>query len=112
MRRANLDLDLLCCALPDQQVVFSLQIIRDGFIHVIAGDTQRARIDDAGKRDDSDVGRAAADVHQDRKSTRLNSSLSQISYAVFCLKKKKTSSIALPASTTPPPLCSIRPSPI
>src|SRR2546430_8183410 len=32
------------------------------------------------------------DVHRDRKSTRLNSSHSQISYAVFCLKKKiKTS---------------------
>src|SRR5688572_32455021 len=31
-----------------------------------------------------------SDVHlQDRKSTRLNSSHSQISYAVFCLKKKK-----------------------
>src|SRR2546430_13583065 len=28
-------------------------------------------------------------VHEDRKSTRLNSSHSQISYAVFCLKKKK-----------------------
>src|SRR2546430_6487839 len=27
---------------------------------------------------------------QDRKSTRLNSSHSQISYAVFCLKKKKS----------------------
>src|SRR2546430_9445403 len=27
----------------------------------------------------------------DRKSTRLNSSHSQISYAVFCLKKKNTS---------------------
>src|SRR5688572_31735859 len=27
----------------------------------------------------------------DRKSTRLNSSHSQISYAVFCLKKKKNS---------------------
>src|SRR5712692_7168020 len=27
---------------------------------------------------------------EDRKSTRLNSSLSSISYAVFCLKKKKT----------------------
>src|SRR2546430_5266152 len=27
--------------------------------------------------------------YQDRKSTRLNSSHSQISYAVFCLKKKK-----------------------
>src|SRR2546427_5422799 len=29
------------------------------------------------------------DEQQDRKSTRLNSSHSQISYAVFCLKKKK-----------------------
>src|SRR2546427_3386162 len=28
-------------------------------------------------------------VSADRKSTRLNSSHSQISYAVFCLKKKK-----------------------
>src|SRR2546430_10964300 len=28
-------------------------------------------------------------VDQDRKSTRLNSSHSQISYAVFCLKKKR-----------------------
>src|SRR2546428_9631980 len=27
---------------------------------------------------------------KDRKSTRLNSSHDQISYAVFCLKKKKT----------------------
>src|SRR2546421_7673904 len=27
--------------------------------------------------------------HEDRKSTRLNSSHDQISYAVFCLKKKK-----------------------
>src|SRR2546427_1599663 len=29
------------------------------------------------------------EVREDRKSTRLNSSHSQISYAVFCLKKKK-----------------------
>src|SRR2546430_4289739 len=29
-------------------------------------------------------------VMRDRKSTRLNSSHSQISYAVFCLKKKKS----------------------
>src|SRR5438876_1569695 len=28
-------------------------------------------------------------VHRDRKSTRLNSSHPSISYAVFCLKKKK-----------------------
>src|SRR5688572_32500108 len=32
---------------------------------------------------------------QDRKSTRLNSSHSQISYAVFCLKKKKIQRIYL-----------------
>src|SRR5256886_5128837 len=32
---------------------------------------------------------------EDRKSTRLNSSHSQISYAVFCLKKKKDS-ISIP----------------
>src|SRR2546427_12138013 len=30
---------------------------------------------------------------RDRKSTRLNSSHSQISYAVFCLKKKKNKKI-------------------
>src|SRR5256885_11116626 len=32
---------------------------------------------------------AAAGEHRDRKSTRLNSSHLVISYAVFCLKKKK-----------------------
>src|SRR2546427_875934 len=38
-------------------------------------------------------------VEGDRKSTRLNSSHSQISYAVFCLKKKKmTRQIRLPES--------------
>src|SRR5947208_4292099 len=33
--------------------------------------------------------RWACDRHRDRKSTRLNSSHQIISYAVFCLKKKK-----------------------
>src|SRR3990167_5546786 len=33
--------------------------------------------------------RPPALIRQDRKSTRLNSSHSQISYAVFCLKKQK-----------------------
>src|SRR3712207_7512326 len=32
---------------------------------------------------------------QDRKSTRLNSSHANISYAVFCLKKKKTTTTSL-----------------
>src|SRR2546421_4678386 len=34
-------------------------------------------------------GWSAKQDHPDRKSTRLNSSHDQISYAVFCLKKKK-----------------------
>src|SRR2546427_6665353 len=33
--------------------------------------------------------KVATGFYRDRKSTRLNSSHSQISYAVFCLKKKK-----------------------
>src|SRR5256886_8534754 len=36
---------------------------------------------------------APCSFQRDRKSTRLNSSHSQISYAVFCLKKKKHNSI-------------------
>src|SRR5688572_32157885 len=44
-----------------------------------------------GSRDSTSPGVPAgrADRDADRKSTRLNSSHSQISYAVFCLKKKK-----------------------
>src|SRR5688572_31824286 len=45
-----------------------------------------------GRRAGPVVGLALEDEQgrvQDRKSTRLNSSHSQISYAVFCLKKKK-----------------------
>src|SRR5574342_1058874 len=42
----------------------------------------------------------------DRKSTRLNSSHHRISYAVFCLKKKKTkadTTLPTPTQTTNPP---------
>src|SRR2546430_13269623 len=45
------------------------------------------------EREQHELGEAAGALldrpDQDRKSTRLNSSHSQISYAVFCLKKKK-----------------------
>src|SRR5256885_4897032 len=37
--------------------------------------------------------RRARGTRQDRKSTRLNSSHLVISYAVFCLKKKKTKTL-------------------
>src|SRR5437763_8543759 len=39
----------------------------------------------------------------DRKSTRLNSSHRCISYAVFCLKKKKLQNISGPGATACPP---------
>src|SRR5256886_12800094 len=65
---------------------------RIGLAHrepIAAGDTvkQIEEIETAQHRD----GRALGLVCADRKSTRLNSSHSQISYAVFCLKKKKKS---------------------
>src|SRR3712207_7684248 len=42
-------------------------------------------------------GRDGQPVRRDRKSTRLNSSHANISYAVFCLKKKKnTTQITTP----------------
>src|SRR2546428_7771513 len=49
----------------------------------------KAHIDLGGAARGSTRGlRGARDPRRDRKSTRLNSSHDQISYAVFCLKKK------------------------
>src|SRR5438270_3006874 len=55
----------------------------------------RSHLDIGGAQRADDVGRGQpARLHlRDRKSTRLNSSHSQISYAVFCLKKKKTTTM-------------------
>src|SRR2546426_6913343 len=57
-----------------------------GHIHVARG--QKANI--AGVKFDVQLAHTHEHTHQDRKSTRLNSSHLVISYAVFCLKKKKT----------------------
>src|SRR2546430_7969364 len=68
-----------------------------------AGPHRRDRLNSRGGRTHGHVLHAGVETHQndecllqeavgrggDRKSTRLNSSHSQISYAVFCLKKKK-----------------------
>src|SRR3712207_7763754 len=43
---------------------------------------------------------APCEIGVDRKSTRLNSSHANISYAVFCLKKKNTTTSSSTASTT------------
>src|SRR3712207_8748103 len=69
-------------------------------VHRGLAETQQ-RLVDALPDDRQHVGHAALAVgphapqvgaadHQDRKSTRLNSSHANISYAVFCLKKKTT----------------------
>src|SRR2546427_6433909 len=62
------------------------------------------RVEPAGRHvGEVEGGGAGAPDPTDRKSTRLNSSHSQISYAVFCLKKKKTNTHAsYTAEQTPP----------
>src|SRR5438105_12844017 len=57
---------------------------------------------------------APASVHEreaeDRKSTRLNSSHEWISYAVFCLKKKKAPRVSERVAGNQQPHLSLRPS--
>src|SRR5690606_16995243 len=55
---------------------------------VAGGEPQDERADDPRSEDDLDDGPECLPVHQDRKSTRLNSSHVKSSYAVFFLKKK------------------------
>src|SRR5207244_9767137 len=49
-----------------------------------------SELDDGALQHERDVARHAARIQKDRKSTRLNSSHQIISYAVFCLNKKRT----------------------
>src|SRR5256886_11079168 len=54
----------------------------------------------------SEYGAGQVEINlQDRKSTRLNSSHSQISYAVFCLKKKKSSATRVASGPSLSPRC-------
>src|SRR5207245_9481222 len=72
-------------ALDDQRIDDPSAVLDD---HEAAHDHRaRLRID----LDDRDVRRVG---RRDRKSTRLNSSHGSISYAVFCLKKKKNKACA------------------
>src|SRR2546427_1184846 len=57
------------------------------FVFVLQAEEQRAS--DAPAHTLRRIRRLVSHTRSDRKSTRLNSSHSQISYAVFCLKKKK-----------------------
>src|SRR2546427_8790794 len=75
--------------------LFGLELVRHLAVHRL-GDRGRGQEDvpslGVGLGASPEVGQLGEDeaaVTVDRKSTRLNSSHSQISYAVFCLKKKK-----------------------
>src|SRR6266567_5489039 len=59
-------------------------------------DVRRVPVDTEREGASLQLGPSARELlDEDRKSTRLNSSHSQISYAVFCLKKKKQKYSAL-----------------
>src|SRR2546426_5319791 len=95
----------------DAGMVAQLAVHRGQEIHALEPPvTEQLRVercdDDAGSFRPSRCGRRGDFGQQDRKSTRLNSSHLVISYAVFCLKKKKKkqthdtkSEVAKPQST-------------
>src|SRR3712207_8356247 len=68
--------DLAACPAPREE-------------HERVGIGQRLAVDPLAEADD-----VRAEVLEDRKSTRLNSSHANISYAVFCLKKKNKTTIS------------------
>src|SRR5690606_39328936 len=85
----------------------ALPICATDAVHVLIGDVREVHVEDVAHAVDVDAagGEVGGDEHRDaavaetsegalaastdRKSTRLNSSHVKISYAVFCLKKKK-----------------------
>src|SRR2546429_3658403 len=58
-------------------------------VRELRGTADEVGIDHAGAGADLPAGDDHPEEDEDRKSTRLNSSHGYISYAVFCLKKKK-----------------------
>src|SRR5437868_13176075 len=57
------------------------------------------RVEDVGQVVDRAAEQRHVELAEDRKSTRLNSSHVSISYAVFCLKKKKNTNTKLTSTT-------------
>src|SRR2546430_9826837 len=72
---------------PPRSPLFpSTPLFRSQLDRIVPQAAGRHRLEDGRERAQG----GGLDDRRDRKSTRLNSSHSQISYAVFCLKKKKT----------------------
>src|SRR5438034_6927929 len=84
----------------DQRGVVGLGLLRLGVYHAIWRPEQN--VEDTDLRAAPVPGVALRHRDRDRKSTRLNSSHTVISYAVFCLKKKKKTTINYAARARAP----------
>src|SRR3712207_7046609 len=75
----------------------AFQAIREatflGYHDIIAGQKNGKSVLIGRQLEHATVSQRLFQHHSDRKSTRLNSSHANISYAVFCLKKKKNISM-------------------
>src|SRR5688572_32752630 len=80
--------DIYTLSLHDALPIFFEEVGGYGVAEHVGGDEEGVGGGGAAVAGDAVVAEEGFDV-VDRKSTRLNSSHSQISYAVFCLKKKK-----------------------
>src|SRR3712207_8945196 len=64
---------------PDIALIKYKKLVGEGFLKIVNNTVPAAL---------KKLGYSPTEVEEDRKSTRLNSSHANISYAVFCLKKK------------------------
>src|SRR5436190_17314988 len=78
--------EIYTLSLHDALPIYPVQLRERGYGRPLRG-TKRGR---EGGGDGRSMPRARRQERRDRKSTRLNSSHTVISYAVFCLKKKKS----------------------
>src|SRR3989449_3151868 len=89
---AEVVIDPACCHLPQR-----VERHVEAFLILRAGELAQQHVEGRGRGELGRVAEPAVDrlieraevLDGDRKSTRLNSSHGYISYAVFCLKKKK-----------------------
>src|SRR5690606_40076152 len=81
------------CRHPDRSAVVPAESdghdVRTGRADQVLGALQRDGVHPVGQRRQAWGRGRLTKVDRDRKSTRLNSSHVKISYAVFCLKKKR-----------------------
>src|SRR5437667_9229409 len=74
---------------PPRSTLFPYTTLFRSRVRAIRGQVASHLVDEAGAEVRRQRNHRASGTLRDRKSTRLNSSHITISYAVFCLKKKK-----------------------